>query len=205
MSQFKLPNGFWRTQFRQWHWISSAVCLTGLLLFAATGFTLNHAASFEAKPKTTRIEKALPADALNALEKAQDKAPLPVAVVQAVQKETGVDISAKAADVSEDEAFIDLATPGIDASVTIDRASGDLTYERTTRGVIAILNDLHKGRHAGPVWSLFVDVVAFACVLFAITGFGLLWFYEKNRRITWPLILAGVALPVVLYLLFVHA
>jgi hypothetical protein len=205
MSQFKLPNGFWRTQFRQWHWISSAVCLTGLLLFAATGFTLNHAASFEAKPKTTRIEKALPADALNALEKAQDKAPLPVAVVQAVQKETGADISAKAAEVSEDEAFIDLATPGIDASVTIDRASGDITYERTTRGVIAILNDLHKGRHAGPVWSLFVDVVAFACVLFAITGFGLLWFYEKNRRITWPLILAGVALPVVLYLLFVHA
>lgn len=205
MSQFKLPNGFWRTQFRQWHWISSAICLTGLLLFAATGFTLNHASSFEAKPKTTRIEKTLPADALSALGKAKDKAPLPAAVVAAVQTQTGVDVTGKSADVSQDEVFIDLATPGIDASVTIDPTSGDVTYERTTRGVIAILNDLHKGRHAGPVWTLFIDVIAFACVLFAITGFGLLWFYEKNRRITWPLILGGIALPLVLYLLFVHA
>lgn len=204
MSQFKLPNGFWRTQFRQWHWISSAVCLTGLLLFAATGFTLNHAASFEAKPNTTRIEKTLPDDVLPALEKAKDKAPLPPAVAAAIQKETGVDISTRSADVSDDEIYIDLATPGIDASVAIDRLSGDMTYERTTRGVIAILNDLHKGRHAGPAWTLFIDVIAVACVLFAVTGFGLLWFYEKNRRITWPLILGGIALPVVLYLLFVH-
>jgi hypothetical protein len=205
MSQFKLPNGFWRTQFRQWHWISSAVCLTGLLLFAATGFTLNHASSFEAKPKTTRIEKTLPAEALTALATAKDKTPLPAAVVAAVQKETGVDIASKPADVSEDDIYVDLATPGIDASVSIDPASGDVTYERTTRGVIAILNDLHKGRHAGPAWTLFIDVIAVACVLFAITGFGLLWFYEKNRRITWPLVLGGVALPLVLYLLFVHA
>jgi hypothetical protein len=205
MSHFKLPNGFWRTQFRQWHWISSAICLTGLLLFAATGFTLNHASSFEAKPKTTRIEKTLPADALSALATARDKTPLPAPVVTAVQKQTGIDLTGKPADVSQDEVYVDLATPGIDASVTIDPASGDVTYERTTRGVIAILNDLHKGRHAGPVWTLFIDVIALACVLFAITGFGLLWVYEKNRRITWPLVLGGIALPLVLYLLFVHA
>ena len=35
----------------RWHWISSAVCLIGMLLFAVTGLTLNHAAKIEAKPE----------------------------------------------------------------------------------------------------------------------------------------------------------
>ena len=34
----------------RWHWISSALCLIGMLGFAITGFTLNHAADIEAQP-----------------------------------------------------------------------------------------------------------------------------------------------------------
>jgi hypothetical protein len=30
---------FWMRQLHQWHWISSALCLIGLLLFALTGIT----------------------------------------------------------------------------------------------------------------------------------------------------------------------
>lgn len=33
---------------RQWHWVSSALCLAGMLLFAVTGITLNHATDIEA-------------------------------------------------------------------------------------------------------------------------------------------------------------
>ena len=205
MASPSLPNGFWRSQLRQWHWISSALCMTGLLLFAFTGFTLNHAARMEAKPVTSHVEKTLPPEALTALHQAHDKTPLPAAVAAAVQTETGVDVAGKSADVSDEEIFVDLAGPGVDASVTIDPQSGDVTYERTTRGVIAVLNDLHKGRHAGPVWSLFIDVLAVACVVFSLTGLGLLWIYSRGRRITWPLVAGGVALPIILFLLFVHA
>ena len=38
---------FWMRQLHQWHWISSALCLVGLLLFALTGITLNHAGAIE--------------------------------------------------------------------------------------------------------------------------------------------------------------
>ena len=31
---------FWLKQMRQWHWISAAICLIGMLLFAVTGITL---------------------------------------------------------------------------------------------------------------------------------------------------------------------
>ena len=42
---------FWLRQMRQWHWISAAVCLIGMLAFALTGITLNHAGQIEAKPR----------------------------------------------------------------------------------------------------------------------------------------------------------
>ena len=44
--------GFWLRTLHQWHWISSAVCLIAMLLFAVTGITLNHAGAIEAKPQT---------------------------------------------------------------------------------------------------------------------------------------------------------
>jgi uncharacterized protein len=34
---------FWLRQLTQWHWISAAISLIGMILFAATGITLNHA------------------------------------------------------------------------------------------------------------------------------------------------------------------
>jgi uncharacterized protein len=204
MSRFQLSPNFWRIQLRQWHWISSAICLAGLLLFAVTGYTLNHAADLEAEPKTVRVEKVLDAATLSALGRAKDKAPLPGVVVAAVKTQTGADIAKRPADVSDDEIFVDLAGPGVGSSVTIIPETGELIYERTTRGTIAVLNDLHKGRHTGAVWSWFIDIMALACVVFSVTGLGLLWLYSKNRAITWPLVAAGVGLPVILFLLFVH-
>ena len=36
---------FWLRQLHSWHWISAALSLAGMLLFAVTGLTLNHAGS----------------------------------------------------------------------------------------------------------------------------------------------------------------
>src|SRR3546814_10812573 len=46
----KSRKAFWLKQLHMWHWMSSAISLIGLLLFAITGFTLNHAADIEASP-----------------------------------------------------------------------------------------------------------------------------------------------------------
>lgn len=197
-------SGFWRNQLRQWHWISSALCLSGLLLFAATGFTLNHAADIEAKPKTTHIDTSIPAADLPLLDQAHDKAPLPAALVTAVKTATGISTGNATAEVSDDDIYVDLSQPGVDASITIDKPDGHVAYDRTGRGLIAVLNDLHKGRHAGPVWGLFIDGLALACVVFSVTGLGLLWLHARGRRITWPLVAAGLALPLILFLLFIH-
>ncbi len=198
-------SGFWRNQLRQWHWISSAVSLMGLLLFSVTGFTLNHAAQIEAEPKITKVERQVPQAALAGLSCVTANVPLTPVQAKAIRGATGVDVRGATVDADEAGIYLTLSAPGVDSTLEISRSDGHATYERTDRGLIAVLNDLHKGRHSGPVWALFIDLIAIACVVFAITGFGLLWLYSRGRRVTWPLIALGIVLPFILFLLFVHA
>src|SRR3546814_20833861 len=56
----KSRRAFWLKQLHTWHWMSSAISLIGLLLFAITGFTLNHAADIEASPVVAETVAHLP-------------------------------------------------------------------------------------------------------------------------------------------------
>ncbi|MET0809384.1 MAG: PepSY-associated TM helix domain-containing protein, partial [Pseudoxanthomonas sp.] len=61
VSRSQQQRGFWLRTLHQWHWISSAVCLIGMLLFSLTGITLNHAAKIEARPQVDNRSVQLPA------------------------------------------------------------------------------------------------------------------------------------------------
>ena len=96
------------------------------------------------------------------------------------------------AEWSADEVYLSLPRPGGDAWLSIDRASGAVEYERTDRGWIAYLNDLHKGRNTGAAWRWFIDIFALACLVFCITGLFLLQTAcAPARASTWPLVGAG--------------
>lgn len=105
---------------------------------------------------------------------------------------------------TEVDVYLSLPRPGGDAWLTIDRVSGDVFYEVTRRGAVSYLNDLHKGRNTGPAWSLFLDVFAVACIVFCLTGLWLLQIHSRSRGSTWPLVGAGIGLPVILLLFLVH-
>src|SRR5690606_20652899 len=85
--------------------------------------------------------------------------------------------------------------PGRDAWLAIDRAGGTVEYERTDRGWVSYLNDLHKGRNAGPAWGWFIDVFALACVVFTVTGLLLLQMHARQRPTTWPWVGLGLVVP----------
>src|SRR3954471_1288044 len=72
---------WWLKQLHTWHWISAAVSLVGMLLFAITGLTLNHASAISAKPVVTQRSAILPPPLLRMLAAphAAD-APLPDAI-----------------------------------------------------------------------------------------------------------------------------
>jgi len=114
------------------------------------------------------------------------------------------DTAGRIGEWSEDEVYVSMPRPGGDAWLSIARDSGEVHYERTDRGAISFLNDLHKGRNAGPMWGLFLDVFAVACVLFAGTGLFLLKMHSSRRPGTWPYVALGLVVPVVVIILFVH-
>lgn len=197
---------FWLKHLHQWHWVSAAICLISMLMFSITGITLNHAGQIAAKPTVTTREEKLPAPLLARLESEGDaeKAPLPPIVSEWISDQIDVDTTARIGEWSEDEVYVSLPRPGGDAWLSIQRDSGEVHYERTTRGAISYLNDLHKGRNAGPMWGWFIDLFGVACVLFAGTGLFLLKMHSSRRPGTWPYVALGLVVPLVVIVLFVH-
>jgi hypothetical protein len=197
---------FWLKQLHTWHWISAAVSLTAMLLFAITGLTLNHAASIAADPITTQISGVLPPTLLKTLPTVGDSHdPLPAPVASAVATAASLDPSGFPADWSDDsEVYVAMPGPGRDAWVSIDRRSGAISAETTQRGWISYINDLHKGRNTGAAWFWFIDVFAVACLVFTLTGLVLLQIHAKHRPLTWPMVGLSLAIPLVIALFFIH-
>ncbi|TFL15705.1 hypothetical protein CSC67_02985 [Pusillimonas caeni] len=198
---------YWLKTLHQWHWMSAALSLAGLIVFAATGITLNNAAWIEASPKVETLTATMPEEVLAVLaERAggPDKGPLPARAEQWLDQQLNIHIRGRAAEYSPDEIYVGLPEPGADAWLVVSLPDGEVEYERSARGWVAYFNDLHKGRNTGAAWSWFIDVFAAACLVFAVTGLFLMTMHAANRKATWPLTGLGVLIPLILMLLWVH-
>ncbi len=197
---------FWLRQMRQWHWISAAVCLIGMLLFSVTGITLNHAGHIEARPPSASARRTMPQPLLEQIKAmpAGGKGTVSEAVATWVSDAMRVDIRGRDAELSPNEIYVALPRPGGDAWLSLDRQTGEARYELTDRGWISYLNDLHKGRNTGSVWSLFLDVFAVACIIFCLTGLVLLQLLSSARPSTWPLVGLGLVIPALIAIFLMH-
>ena len=189
-----------------WHWVSSAICLLGLLFFASTGITLTHAEYLEsATPAQTRYRATLPTPVLQAVNAAEaTRHGLPDSLLAWVEESWALALSMKAIEWQPDEVYVDLKRPGVDASLTIDRRSGAIEYLAEDHGWVAYFNDLHKGKNAGRIWSWLITAMGAGCILFSLTGLLILQRYARTRWQIWPLTGLGLVVPLLLLLLFVH-
>lgn len=203
---------YWLKTLHEWHWVSSALCLIGMILFSVTGLTLNNASLIEAKPKITSLRATvddamrvrLGQQAAEVRRATKGKAALPADLQAWVRKTWQVDTGTGDAEWSDDEIYLSLPRPGGDAWLRLSLADGEIEYERTDRGWISYLNDLHKGRHTGAAWRWFIDIFAAAALVFSITGLFILKMHAGNRPFTWPMVGMGLVIPVLLALLFIH-
>lgn len=202
---------YWLKTLHEWHWVSSAMCLIGMLLFAITGITLNHAAQIEAKPTVAQAEMDLPAPLAEQLRQQQQALPEPDArtavppeLATWLQSTWQLSAGSNEAEWSDSELYVSMPRPGGDAWARVDLVAGLAEYERTDRGWISYFNDLHKGRHTGVAWSWFLDVFAVACLVFCFTGLFILKMHAVKRPFTWPMVGLGLVIPALLALLFIH-
>jgi uncharacterized protein len=201
---------YWLKTMHEWHWISSAVAMIGILLFSITGITLNHAESLESGAQQhSSIKKAVPAALVQhlAAQVAQYGAGQAAATNELLQwasSELQLDLRDKLADWNDREVYFSLDRPGGDAWLKVDLQKSLATYEVTSAGWIAYFNDLHKGRHTGAAWAWFIDILSAACIVFTITGFVILKMHASNRPFTWPLVGFGLLIPFLIAVLLIH-
>lgn len=207
---------WWLRQLHEWHWISSALCLVGMLAFAITGITLNHAGAIDAHPTVVSRTATAPAEVLKGTAEAAERIlaghkgssparqPLPPALAGWVRGAWGVEAGERLAEWSRDEVYLSLPRPGGDAWVRVALDDGSAEYESTDRGWVSYFNDLHKGRNTGPAWSWFIDIFAVAALVFCITGLLILKMHAAKRALTWPVVGMGLVLPALLALLLIH-
>lgn len=161
------------------HIYASMFGLAVTLFFSVTGITLNHPGWFpEATVSLDPIEgkldpRWLDSSRANPVEK--------LGIVEFFRREHGVTGLVADFRVEEEECLLTFKGPGYAADAVIDRASGRYTLNQVKHGFVAWINDLHKGRDTGPVWSVLIDVSAVLLTLISLTGL-LMIFYLKMRR-----------------------
>jgi uncharacterized protein len=196
----------WRMILIKWHWVSSAVCLVCMLFFAFTGITLNNAEYFESSTsEIVHHSDVLPAPSLAELNvsAASAKRDLPKSVQIWMRRSFDVRLPIRRAEWRENEVFVDLARPGVDAWLSIDRKTGLVQYESDDHGWVAFFNDLHRGKNAGSVWGWLITLFGSGCIVFSVTGLLILRLHAKSRWSVWPVIGLGAVIPLLLILIFI--
>ncbi|QIZ77067.1 PepSY-associated TM helix domain-containing protein [Ferrimonas lipolytica] len=159
------------------HQYVSMAMLLLVLFFAVTGITLNHPQWFVGEPQVNEIETTLPSTLLSST-----LATRPIDTSALVNHLLELHpLSGKA---SEQDLFTDwedgellegelsqsFQGPGYHASLFIDLTTGEAQISERDAGVVAFLNDLHKGRYSGEFWSVVIDISALLMVLFSLSG-----------------------------------
>lgn len=184
--------GYWRRHaaaLGRWlHIYLSMASFAILLFFAVTGLTLNHAEWFTSGKDRTRHDKGT----LNTQWlKPPDDAVAKLEIAESLRHTHHITGTVSDFLIDEVQCTVSFKGPGYAADAFIDRASG--TYELTEcrLGVVAILNDLHKGRDSGPSWSLLIDASAVLMTVVSLSGLVLMWFFRRRRFNGFAVAVAG--------------
>jgi len=189
------------------HTYSAMLVLLLLLFFAITGITLNHPELSSSLGKTSQqLELELPEQLpdLLSLPEAEQQAAIALYVSwlqQDHQLMGGYSMNFS----PEDEVLeVDFKRPAGYASVVIDLAERKAELDAEFAGYLTLMNDLHKGRYAGSSWKWLIDITAVFCVLFALSGFYLLWRQPNRRDFGNATAVAGVLLALLAYMASFH-
>jgi hypothetical protein len=159
-----------------------------VFFFAATEITLNHAEWFSRQVQTKHYRGIIPPSLLH---ESTNQQPDRLGIVELLRNRHKIHGSVSDFQVDDSQISVSFKGPGNAADAFIDVTNGSYDLAETRNGLVAIFNDLHKGRDTGSVWSIVIDVSASLLVLVSLTGLILIWFVYKRR--TSGLILAASA------------
>lgn len=175
------------------------IALLVVLFFSATGLTLNHPEwTFGIDPVTDTVTGYLPEDAVST-----DGVVQFLVVSDFLRQEHGVEGEVSDYGVTGTEGYISYRGPGYKADAFFDTTTGSYQVNVEQQGLVAVLNDLHKGRDTASSWNWLIDASAVFLLVISLTGLVLQLFLSKRRKMALTVAGLGTALTVGLMLLAV--
>jgi uncharacterized protein len=194
----------WKRRFaalaRWLHTYLSLFSFAILLFFAVTGLTLNHAEWFDNQERTTQYQGAVDKTWVSTSDP-KDVAKLEV--VEYLRRTHGITSALGDFRVDDGQCAVLFKGPGYEANAVIDRDTGKYELTVSRFGFVAVLNDLHKGRDTGAVWSAVIDVSAALMTFVSLTGITLIFFLTKRRFSGLLAFAVGALLCYLVYILWV--
>jgi uncharacterized protein len=183
-------------KYSRWlHIYGSMTSFVIVFFFAVTGWTLNHPDLLTGRERRTTATGTLEARWTNtgAAEVAK------LEIVEALRNAHHVGGALSDFRIDDDQLSVAFKGPGYSADAVVDRRTGKYELSESRLGLVAIANDLHKGRDTGGVWKAVIDVSAGLLTFISLTGLLLLYFIHKHRIPGFILLLGGGALSGLIY------
>jgi hypothetical protein len=181
----------WKRRFahlaRWLHTYLSMLSFAVIFFFAVTGITLNHAEWFDQHQRPAQFHGTLDASWLNSTVPGGIAKDEIVKFFRNTYKTRG---ALSDFHMDGDQCEVLFKGPGYEADATIDRQTGKYDLTISPFSLVAILNDLHKGRDTGKEWSAIIDISAVLLTFVSLTGLTLIFFLNKRRFS--GLVLAGL-------------
>lgn len=105
--------------------------------------------------------------------------------------------------IDDSELSVSLKGPAYSCDAFIDRETGKYEVSEIKMGIVAVMNDLHKGRDSGSGWSWIIDISAVFLVLISLSGLILLCFIKKKRVAGLVTGIVGLLICYLIYVIFV--
>jgi hypothetical protein len=166
--------------FRWLHIYLSMLSFALVFFFAVTGLTLNHADKFGDQTRTQEEKGKLD---LRWVKTPDTLTIARLEIVEYLRNKYGIRAALSDFRIDDAQIGVSFKGPGFAADAFINRENGEYDLTRTSAGFVGMINDLHKGRDSGPVWSVVIDIAAILLTLVSLTGMLLLLFLKKRRFI----------------------
>jgi hypothetical protein len=200
----KKPDTVWKKQtaaLSRWlHVYLSMLSFVVVLFFSVTGLTLNHAEWFDGKQVEKKFTGIVPIAWVKTRDTTQIKK---LEIVELLRKNYGIKGYVSDFLIQDDQCSVSFKGPGYSADAFISRKDGKFHLSELRLGVVAVLNDLHKGRDSGKGWSWLIDISAIFLTLVSLSGLVMLFFLKKKRVTGILLAIIGGAICFFIYWLLV--
>ncbi len=178
------------------HIYLSMVSFVIVLFFAVTGLTLNHADWFDGKETVNKFTGTVPLKWV----KVKDTAAIAkLEIVELLKHKHHIKGDVSDFIIDDGQCTISFKGPGYSADAFIDRDNGTYKFKESSLGLVALMNDLHKGRDTGKKWSYLIDIAAIFMTLLSLTGIIMICFMKKKRVNGFLLLGAGALICYLVY------